>query len=58
MEPTKIVEQFQKHFYKLLNSSSTNGNIVKYERLIYQTVEPEMTETELEEIVFIYQSKS
>jgi len=49
-EPTKIVEQFRKNFDDLLNNSRTNGSIVKYEKLIYQTAEPELTEPELKEI--------
>jgi len=43
-EPTKIVEQFRKHFDALLNNSKTNVSIVKYEKLFYQTAEPELEE--------------
>jgi len=31
----------------LLNNSSTNGNTVKYERVINQTIEPELEKIEL-----------
>jgi len=33
-EPTKIVQQFRKHFDESLNNSRTNGKIKKYEKLI------------------------
>jgi len=49
---TKIVEQLRNHFDELLNNNSTNGSIVKYERMIYQTVDPELTVPKLEEIEF------
>lgn len=55
-DPTKIVEQFRSNFDELLNSNSTNGNIVKYVRIIYQTAEPELTEPKLEEIELIIEN--
>jgi len=52
-EPTKIVEQFRLHFEELLNNNSNNGNFDKYEKLIYQTAEPELIEPGPEEIELI-----
>ncbi|KAL4104510.1 hypothetical protein QTP88_019805 [Uroleucon formosanum] len=53
-EPTKIVEKFRLHF-ELLNN---NGNFDKYKELIYQTVEPELAEPDLEEIDLIIKEVS
>jgi hypothetical protein len=37
----------------LINNISTNGNILKYEKMIYQTAEPELNEPKLREIELI-----
>jgi len=52
-KPTKIVEQFRLHLEELLNNNSTNGKFDKYEKLVYQTAEPELIEPDPEEIELI-----
>lgn len=47
---TKIFKQFRKYFDEWLNNNSRDGNIEKYEKLIYQTGEPELAKQGLEEI--------